>query len=106
MPTVNVAIDWAVPMVWAQQQIQLEFSTWLRWFLWLALVFFGIFPGIVAYMVWAERKVAARFQDRIGPNRVGPLGLLQPIADALKLLTKESIVPKTADQWVHVLAPV
>jgi formate hydrogenlyase subunit 4 len=57
-------------------------------------------------MVWAERKIAARFQDRIGPNRVGPLGLLQPIADALKLITKESIVPRAADQWVHLLAPV
>ena len=70
------------------------------------LGFFGLFPGIVAYMVWAERKVAARFQDRIGPNRVGPLGLLQPIADAIKLITKENIVPRTADQWVHLLAPV
>ncbi|MBX6314241.1 MAG: NADH-quinone oxidoreductase subunit NuoH [Isosphaeraceae bacterium] len=79
---------------------------WLVWLLWLAVGFFGIFPGIVAYMVWAERKVAARFQDRIGPNRVGPLGLLQPIADALKLITKENIVPRTADQWVHLLAPV
>jgi len=68
--------------------------------------FFGLFPGIVAYMVWAERKVAARFQDRIGPNRVGPLGLLQPIADALKLITKENIVPRSADQVVHVMAPV
>ena len=55
--------------------------------------FFGIFPGIVAYMVWLERKVAARFQDRIGPNRVGPLGLLQPIADAIKLITKEEHRP-------------
>ena len=75
MPTVNVATDWAGSIVWAQQQIQLETSTGLRGLLWLALVFFGIFPGIVAYMVWAERKVAARFQDRIGPDRVGPLGL-------------------------------
>ena len=71
---------------------------WLRWA--LAVVgFFGVFPGIVAYMVWLERKVAARFQDRIGPNRVGPLGLLQPIADAIKLITKEDIVPRTADRW-------
>src|SRR5438105_499695 len=106
-PTVNVATAWTVPVVWAQQQqIELSFSTGVKWVLWLAVGFFGLFPGIVAYMVWAERKVAARFQDRIGPNRVGPLGLLQPIADALKLLTKENIVPRTADQFVHLLAPV
>ena len=74
--------------------------------LWLLVGFFGIFPGIVAYMVWLERKVAARFQDRIGPNRVGPLGLLQPIADAIKLITKEDIVPRGADRWVHLAAPV
>jgi NADH-quinone oxidoreductase subunit H len=105
--TVNFAIDWAGALVWAQQeQIDLSRNTVIRWLLWLAVGFFGLFPGIVAYMVWAERKVAARFQDRIGPNRVGPLGLLQPIADAIKLLTKENIVPRTADQWVHVLAPV
>jgi NADH-quinone oxidoreductase subunit H len=96
-----------MPLVWAQaQQIDLNFTTWVKWVLWLLVGFFGLFPGIVAYMVWAERKVAARFQDRIGPNRVGPLGLLQPIADALKLLTKENIVPRMADQWVHILAPV
>jgi NADH-quinone oxidoreductase subunit H len=106
---VNVATawTWAVPVVWAQQQqIDLSFTTGVKWVLWLVVGFFGLFPGIVAYMVWAERKVAARFQDRIGPNRVGPLGLLQPIADALKLITKENIVPRSADQWVHLLAPV
>jgi NADH-quinone oxidoreductase subunit H len=104
---VNVATAWTVPVVWAQQQqIDLSLTTWVKWGLWLVVGFFGLFPGIVAYMVWAERKVAARFQDRIGPNRVGPLGLLQPIADALKLITKENIVPRTADQWVHLLAPV
>ncbi|WP_422930275.1 NADH-quinone oxidoreductase subunit NuoH [Singulisphaera sp. PoT] len=104
----SLAADWGMPNIWALQQhtVELSLSTWIRWFLWLALGFFGLFPGIVAYMVWAERKVAARFQDRIGPNRVGPLGLLQPIADAIKLLTKESIVPTSADRWVHLLAPV
>ena len=81
-------------------------STWVRWALWLAVGFFGVFPGIVAYMVWLERKVAARFQDRIGPNRVGPLGLLQPIADAIKLITKEDLVPRDADGLVHLAAPV
>ena len=80
-------------------------TQWAIWMGWLAIMF-GVFPGIVAYMVWAERKVAARFQDRIGPNRVGPLGLLQPIADALKLITKENIVPRAADKVVHILAPV
>jgi NADH-quinone oxidoreductase subunit H len=86
--------------------VDLDRYTLIKWALWLLVGFFGVFPGIVAYMVWAERKVAARFQDRIGPNRVGPLGLLQPIADAIKLITKESIVPRAADQWVHLLAPV
>ncbi|WP_409999950.1 NADH-quinone oxidoreductase subunit NuoH [Planctomyces sp. SH-PL62] len=81
-------------------------NTWVVWALWLLVGFAGVFPGIVAYMVWLERKVAARFQDRIGPNRVGPLGLLQPIADAIKLIIKENIVPRSADQVVHLLAPV
>ena len=103
----NVATAWALPVLLAQQPlIDLSWSTKVRWALWLVLGFFGLFPGIVAYMVWGERKAAARFQDRIGPNRVGPLGLLQPIADAIKLITKENIVPRTADQWVHLLAPV
>ena len=94
-------------LIWAQSPyVVLDMSTYIRWFLWLLVGFFGVFPGIVAYMVWLERKAAARFQDRIGPNRVGPLGLLQPIADALKLITKEDIVPRSADHWVHLLAPV
>ncbi len=101
----NVACDWAFPLVWAQQS-ELDSIPWLKWIIVLAVVFFGIFPGIVAYTVWGERKVAARFQDRIGPNRVGPLGLLQPIADAIKLITKEDLVPRSADRWVHLIAPV
>ncbi len=90
----------------SQQLVELNWTTIIVWALWLLVGFFGIFPGIVAYMVWLERKVAARFQDRIGPNRVGPLGLLQPIADAIKLITKEDIVPRGADRWVHLAAPV
>ncbi len=62
--------------------------------------------GNFIMMVWAERRVVARMQDRLGPNRVGPAGLLQPIADAVKMFTKEDIVPRTADRWVHLLAPV
>ncbi len=110
-------MNFALPMILAQEAA--SSTAWIDepmlgpltrqhviWLAWLGLAFFGAFPGIVAYMVWAERKVAARFQDRIGPNRVGPLGLLQPIADALKLITKENIVPKAADAVVHLLAPV
>jgi NADH-quinone oxidoreductase subunit H len=104
---VNNAMSWLGTPIFAQEVlVELGFGTSLRWAAWLLIGFFGIFPGIVAYMVWLERKVAARFQDRIGPNRVGPLGLLQPIADALKLLTKEDIVPRSADRYVHLAAPV
>ena len=78
---------------------------WFRWIVALA-VFFGLLPGVVAYLVWAERKVAGRFQDRIGPNRVGPFGLLQSIADAIKLITKEVLVPADGDFWVHMIAPL
>src|SRR5918995_2768671 len=62
--------------------------------------------GLVTYVTLLERKFAARMQSRIGPYRVGPHGLLQPIADALKLMMKEDIVPTAADRWVYNLAPV
>ena len=50
-------------------------------------------------MIWAERRVVARMQQRIGPNRVGPFGLLQGLADGIKLALKEDIIPKAADQY-------
>lgn len=59
-----------------------------------------------AYSVWAERKVCAWVQQRSGPNRVGPFGLMQPAVDAIKLLFKEDIIPDTADKFLHFLAPV
>lgn len=59
----------------------------------------------VAYTVYAERKVSAFVQNRIGPNRVGPIGLLQPVVDVVKLLMKEDIVPANANKFVHSLAP-
>ena len=59
-----------------------------------------------AYTVYAERKIASFIQQRVGPNRVGPLGLLQPLADVIKLLLKEDIVPATGDKFIHFLSPV
>jgi len=66
----------------------------------------AVFPGVFAFITWAERKGLGRIQNRMGPNRVGPVGLFQPIADGLKILTKEDIVPRRADGFVHFLAPV
>ena len=60
----------------------------------------------VIFLIWVERKFAARIQDRIGPNRVGPYGLLQSVADALKMLTKEDITPSGADRVLYNLAPI
>lgn len=58
------------------------------------------------FLVWVERKVVARFQDRLGPNRLGPFGLIQPIADVIKLLIKEDITPIGADRFVYNLPPI
>ena len=69
-------------------------------------VVLGALIGIVAYVTLLERKFAARLQSRIGPYRVGPRGLLQPIADGVKLLLKEDLIPASADRPVFNLAPV
>jgi NADH-quinone oxidoreductase subunit H len=58
------------------------------------------------FLVWVERKVVARFQDRVGPNRLGPYGLVQPLADIIKLLIKEDITPDGADRIVYNLSPI
>jgi len=65
-----------------------------------------IFAGLFAITTVLERKGLGRIQNRYGPNRVGPYGVLQPLADGLKALTKEDIVPRAADQVVHFLAPL
>ena len=66
----------------------------------------AVFPALFAISVLLERKGLGRMQNRYGPNRVGPYGVLQPVADGIKALTKEDIVPLGADRVVHFLAPV
>lgn len=73
------------------------------------VVIFGVFGAVltaVAYCILLERKISAWVQDRIGPNRVGPMGLFQPLADGLKLFFKEDYNPRGVDRWLFLLAPV
>jgi NADH-quinone oxidoreductase subunit H len=71
-----------------------------------ALLIFAFVLQIVPIILWAERKLLGRFQARLGPNRVGPYGLMQPLADVLKLLSKEQSTPSTAVPWMMAIAPV
>ncbi len=80
-------------------------------FNWLHFVFFVVIillfvMGLVLAFIYVERRGLGRLQIRLGPNRAGPFGILQPIADAIKVLLKEDIVPAKGDRWVHWLAPV
>jgi NADH-quinone oxidoreductase subunit H len=104
-------------MIETLDQIFVIFKHWLVGFLPAALqpvagvvlsvgAIVAFFPLLFALTTLLERKGLGRIQNRIGPNRVGPLGLLQPIADGIKSLTKEDIVPRSADAAVHTLAPI
>jgi len=83
-------IDWGLVAEWAIKSI---------------ISCFVLLTGF-AYMTFAERKVAALFQTRVGPNRAGPWGLLQPAADGLKLIFKEELIPGGADKLIFILAPI
>lgn len=78
---------------------------WGHWGFW-AILLLAFDLLLVMAFIWLERRWIARVQLRLGPNRAGPFGLLQPIADAVKILLKEDIVPQRADRWVHFLAPL
>ena len=83
----------------------MTFALFLEWFIKSLVVILALTVGF-AYVTWFERRVLARFQVRIGPNRAGKEGLLQPVADALKLIFKEELIPEKADKLIFVLAPV
>lgn len=100
----KVAADWLLGIFtgWGMPEIAAQ----------ILIGFLGIFLLIALlmvldiFLVWVERKVVARFQDRLGPNRLGPFGLIQPFADIIKLLIKEDTTPGGADKVVYNLAPM
>ena len=69
------------------------------------VIIYAVILTVASYLVFAERRILGWIQDRKGPNRVGPFGLLQPIADAIKLLAKEDFLPAGADKWLYLFAP-
>ncbi|MFN7312057.1 MAG: NADH-quinone oxidoreductase subunit NuoH [Bacteroidota bacterium] len=71
----------------------------------LIFIIFLVSLGIAAYATYGERKIAAFLQDRVGPDRAGPFGLLQPIADGVKMFTKEEIIPTASDKFLFIIGP-
>ncbi|MFY7849428.1 MAG: complex I subunit 1/NuoH family protein, partial [Bacteroidia bacterium] len=71
----------------------------------LVLTMLGITLLIATYSTYAERKVAAFLQDRLGPDRAGPFGLLQPLADAGKMFFKEELIPAASEKWLFIMGP-
>jgi NADH-quinone oxidoreductase subunit H len=79
-------------------------NPWLRGLLY-AVVIINVLLTVTAWSIWFERKFSGRMQSRLGPTFYGPMGLWQPIADGLKLIQKEFIIPANADKWLFVIAP-
>src|SRR4026208_1482457 len=73
--------------------------------IWIVLGVLFVLLNIAAGLIWVERRMLALWQDRLGPNRAGPLGILIVLADTLKLFFKEDWIPPFADKWVFILAP-
>ena len=71
----------------------------------LVVLVFLISLGMAAYSTYGERKIAAFMQDRMGPSKAGPYGLLQPIADGVKMFMKEEIIPDVSNRWLFILGP-
>src|SRR5437867_4958358 len=87
--------------IWNNPDFQLVF-----WALVKILIILQGMLGMVSYMIYAERKIAGHMQARVGPNRVGPLGLFQPVADVAKLFFKEEFVPEGANKVIFHIAPM
>ena len=100
----KVAADWLMDIFtgWGMPEVAAQI---LIGFLGVGLLI-SLLMVLDIFLVWVERKVVSRFQDRIGPNRVGPFGLIQPFADIIKLLIKEDITPGGADKVVYNIAPI
>ena len=78
---------------------------WLHFIVFALIIIIFVF-GMAMVFIYVERRGSGRFQARLGPNRTGPFGVFQPVADAIKALTKETITPSRSDKWVYWLAPV
>src|ERR1700751_4064501 len=99
--------DGTLPHVLAASPTLSDFNELIWWMVLLKVgIVFAFLLLTTMFMIWAESRVIGRMQNRPGPNRAGPLGLLQPIADALKLPLKEDILPRGSDRLIFSLAPI